>query len=168
MSVGPQNIQPALEAPQPTLHEMILADAMQERSVGRVPGNFNAQMMDKLFACGLPTEHSDFAEYEQMILCCINLLPRIPNYNLATFDNIIRNFEDLVDEAHSEGLERQTASDMTKMILYLRALVPRGDFPLQGLTGVSALITTNTKHDTTVKMPQQPEKQGGIFGFLKR
>jgi hypothetical protein len=164
----PRNIQPAGVAPQQSLREVLLDEAMANMQQGRVPGNFTAQMMDKLFSCGLPTEHSDFSAYEEMIRCCLNLLPRIPNYNAETYRNLIRDFEDLIDVAHSEGNERVCASDMCKMLINLRALVPRGDFELRGLTGVSAIITTRQDAKQEVRMPQQSEKSGGIFGFLRK
>ena len=160
------------EAPAP-LHETALAEAYRSgyydsQGNPRSSSNFNHMMMETLFKCNLPKEHDDFEQFLPMIECVIGLLPRVPNYDAATYRQLNRKFADVVDEAHSEGLERVTASDMCKLILRLRSLVPRGDFPLIGLTGVSSIITSRQQSETTVKMPQQDTKSGGFFGFLQR
>jgi len=134
---------------------------------GRPTSNWNAAMMDTLFKCQLPKENDDFENYLELIRCVIDILPRIPNYNAEMYNEINRDFEDIIDRAHSEGRERVTASKMCKMIIKLRSIVPRGDFPLAGITGVSAIISSRIQSEQTVKMPQ-PERQssGGVFGVL--
>ena len=134
----------------------------------RQSSNFDQQMMRMLVDCPLPSNNDDFDNYLEMIRTVINILPRIPNYDMATYHELIRDFEDIVDQAHSEGMARVTASDMCKMILKLRAIVPAGgQFEMKGLTAVSAIITTRHQSESTVKVPTQaPQPSGGTFGFL--
>lgn len=65
-------------------------------------------------------------------------------------------------------MSRVTASDMCKMIIRLRAIVPAGgQFEMKGLTGVSAIITSRTQNETKVTMPQPATPPAaGMFGFL--
>lgn len=138
---------------------------------GRKPSNnFEAKMLSMLMECPLPDKNDDFNNYLEMLRAVIAILPRIPNYDMVTYREIVRDFEDIIDQAHSEGMRRVTASDMCKMIIRLRAIVPAGgQFKMDGLTAVSAAITTRHQSDSssTVKMPQQaPTPAGGTFGFL--
>jgi hypothetical protein len=131
--------------------------------------NFDTKMMSMLLDS--PSEISaddDFENYLAMIRAVISILPRIPNYDMATYHEIVRDFEDIVDQAHSEGMRRVTASDMCKMILRLKAITPAGgQFEMKGLTPVSAIITTRHQSESTVKVPTQAQQpSGGTFGFL--
>jgi len=130
--------------------------------------NFDQQMLRMMFDCPLPEKNDDFDNYLEMIRVVIQILPRIPNYDMAMYHEITRDFEDIVDQAHSEGMRRVTASDMCKMIIRLRAIVPAGgQFKMEGLTAVSAAITTRHQSESTVKVPQQAaQPSGGTFGFL--
>jgi hypothetical protein len=130
--------------------------------------SFDNRMMSMLLDCPLPKDNDDFDNYLEMIRVVIDILPRIPNYDMATYHELTRDFEDIVDQAHSEGMSRVTASDMCKMILRLRAIMPAGgQFEMKGLTPVSAIITTRHQSESTVKVPtQSPQPSGGTFGFL--
>jgi hypothetical protein len=130
--------------------------------------NFDTKMMQMLVDCPLPADNSDFDNYLAMIRVVIDILPRIPNYDMPYYHELVRDFEDIVDQAHSEGMSRVTASDMCKMILRLRAIAPAGgQFEMKGLTPVSAIITTRHQSESVVKVPTQaPAPSGGTFGFL--
>jgi hypothetical protein len=134
----------------------------------RTPSAFTAQMMEKLFHCRLPETKEEYDEFFEMLPTIIAALPRITNINAEEFNELIRDWEDIKDLAASEGAERVVQSDIIKMIYKLRLLPARGDFPLPGLTAVSAIITTKQQSEQTVKMPQVQEKGGGWFGFMRR
>jgi hypothetical protein len=87
---------------------------------------------------------------------------------MAFYREVTRDFEDIIDQAHSEGMRRVTASDMCKMIIRLRAITPAGgQFEMKGLTPVSAIITTRHQSESVVKVPSQAQAPtGGTFGFL--
>jgi hypothetical protein len=157
----------------PTSQALVLDEAYKsgyyDASGGRKQAsNFDTKMMQMLVDCPLPSDNKDFDNYLEMIRTVINILPRIPNYDMPTYREIVRDFEDIVDQAHSEGMSRVTASDMCKMIIRLRAIVPAGgQFKMEGLTAVSAIITTRHQSESTVKVPQQSQApSGGTFGFL--
>ena len=132
---------------------------------GKPPAGWNAQMMQALFSCKLPDKNDDFENSLELIRTAIEILPKIPNYDAATYHELNRDFEDIIDRAHSEGRRRVVASKMCKMILKLRSLVPRGDYPLVGISGVSALISSRVQSEQVVKMPKQDDNGGGSFGF---
>lgn len=69
----------------------------------KVSNNFDLRMMDTLFACKLPSDDDDFDNYLAMIRVVIDILPKIPNYDMAFHRELMRDFEDIVDQAHSEG-----------------------------------------------------------------
>jgi hypothetical protein len=165
-AAGPQNIQPV---DQPTLHDMILADAMAQaqQSQMRVPGTFTAQMMDKLFSCKLPQKKEEYDEYYRMLPTLMAALPRIPNINKEVYTRFIRWFKDIQAMSASEGMARVVQSEVIEMIYELRLSAARGDIPLPGLTAVSSIISSRTTAEQKITMPQQPDS-GGIFGFGKK
>jgi len=134
----------------------------------RSPSNFTAQMMEKLFHCRLPEKKEDYDEFFNMLPTIIAALPRITNINSEEFNELVRDWEDIKDMAASEGAERVVQSDIIKMIYKLRLLPARGDFPLPGLTAVSAAITTRQESKQQVTMPQVQEKGGFNWFGLRR
>jgi len=49
---------------------------------------------------------------------------------------------------------------MQKLVFRLRSYVAMGDSQITGVTGITAMITTNQKQDQTIRMPQQPASPG--------
>ena len=138
---------------------------------GRKQSNsFDTKMLSLLMDCPLPTTQSNFEEYITMLSVAIQIIPRIPNYDMKFYREIVRDFEDIVSESQSEGMASVVAVDMQKMIIKLRAIMPAGgQFDMKGLTPVSAAITTRHQTESTVKVPTQSQQpSGGTFGFLGR
>lgn len=130
--------------------------------------NFDTKMLSILMECPMPKDGSDFQEYISMLGIVIQIIPRIPNYDMKFYREIVRDFEDIVSESQSEGMADVVAVDMQKIIIKLRAIMPAGgQFDMKGLTPVSAAITTRHQSESMVKVPTQSNTvSGGTFGFL--
>lgn len=119
------------------------------------PGNDQAaQVREALFGCRLPSE-KDFQEWFPALASAIDLVARIPGFDAAIYSELNRDMEDLVDRSNSQGRRKIIASKMQKFIFKLRSLVPKGDIPIAGVTGVTAMITTQTNQKQELRMPQQ-------------
>ena len=140
-------------------------DAAGNRKQG---SSFDTKMLTMLMECPMPERESDLRSYLTMLRTVIAIMPRIPNYDLKMYREICRDFEDIIDESQSEGMEDVLAADMQRMIVKLRAIAPAGgQFEMRGLTHVSAAITTRHQSESLVKVPTQaPQPSGGTFGFL--
>jgi hypothetical protein len=134
----------------------------------RPPSGFTPQMMEKLFKCDLPKKKEEFDDFYFILPTVIGALPRITNINAGEYNEIIRDWEDIKDLSASEGAERVVQSDMIKLLFKLRLLPARGDFPLPGLTAVSAIISSHVRSEQKVTMPQAKEPERGWFGLVRR
>lgn len=133
---------------------------------GRKSTDQAAQVREALFGMKLPSE-SDFEEWFPALSSAIDLVARIPGFDTAIYAELNRDMEDLVDRASSQGRRRIIASKMQKFIFKLRSLVPKGDVPVAGVTGVTAMITTNTNSKQEIRMPMQ-QAPGSIFDGASR
>jgi hypothetical protein len=115
----------------------------------------SAQIHEALFGMNLPKTAEDFESWFNIFPYAIDLVARIPGFDSQMFGELNRDVEDLSDLARAEGFEKICASKMGKFIFKLRALVPKGDIPIQGMTGITAMITTNSNLKQEVRMPQQ-------------
>lgn len=129
---------------------------------GRGPTDQAAQVRKALFECEIPKTAAEFEEWIPMLRAIIDAVPRTPGYDAQIWGELNRDFEDLVDRAHSEGRSKIIASKMQKFFFKVRSLVPKGDIPVTGITGVGAMITTNTNQTQTIRMPQAPPQQSFI------
>ena len=173
MTGDPRNIQPAGAAGSTMLQDAAFQEGYKSGyydSQGnvRTPSTFTAQMMEKLFICRLPETKEEYDDFFKLLPTVIAALPRIVNINAEEFNELVRDWEDIKDMASSEGSERVVQSDMIKMIFKIRLLPARGDFPLPGMTAVSAIITQRQESKQQVTMPQVQEKPAGWFGLLRR
>ena len=134
----------------------------------KASNNFDTKMLTMLMECSMPTRDADLRDYITMLNTVISILPKIPNYDMKTYREICRDFEDILDQSQSEGMEDVVSSDMQRMIMKLRAIAPAGgQFDMKGLTPVSAAITTRHQSESLVKVPtQSAQPTGGTFGFL--
>lgn len=123
-----------------------------------------AQVREALFGCKLPDE-TDFQEWFPALASAIDLVARIPGFDTAIYAELNRDMEDLVDRSNSQGRRKIIASKMQKFIFKLRSLVPKGDVPIAGVTGVTAMITTQQNQKQEVRMQQQ-QAPSSIFGGL--
>lgn len=135
---------------------------------GRKSGTgFDAKMMTMLFEGQLPTEPEKIGDYLVLIGYFMNLIPKIPNYDISMYHELTRDFSDILAESHSEGMENVALADVCDMIFRLRAIMPAGgQFRMDGLTPVSAIITTRHQNEQVVKMPQQQQSAPSTFSFL--
>jgi hypothetical protein len=147
--------------------------ARKEREIfnafaARAPNDQAAQVRAALFAIPLPTE-KNFQDWFPVLQASIDIVARIPGYDTKVYNELVRDMEDLVDRANSQGRRRIVASKMQKFIFKLRALVPKGDVPLVGMTAISAMITTNVnqKQYQEVRMPMTTPQTQSLFSGVK-
>jgi len=129
-----------------------------------------AQVREALFGCHLPTE-KDFQEWFPALSSAIDLVARIPGFDVTIYSELNRDMEDLVDRSNSQGRRKIIASKMQKFIFKLRSLVPKGDVPIAGVTGVTAMITTQQNTKQELRMPQQQAPSSifsGVSNLLGR
>lgn len=127
----------------------------------------SAQIHEALFGMELPKTAEDFESWFNIFPYAIDLVARVPGFDAAMFGELNRDVEDLSDLARAEGFEKICASKMGKFIFKLRSLVPKGDVPIQGMTGITAMITTNSNLKQEVRMPQQ-QVSSSIFDGAAR
>ncbi|MCJ7425060.1 hypothetical protein MUP01_12465 [Candidatus Bathyarchaeota archaeon] len=130
---------------------------------GMGPSDQAAQVRKAIFDCALPEKDSDFGEWIPMLAVAVDMVCRIPGVDHTVINELNLRMELIVDRAHSQGRKRSVAAKMQKLIFRLRSYVSMGDTPLAGITGVTAMITTNQKQDQTIRMPQQPATTNSIW-----
>lgn len=131
----------------------------------------SAQIHEALFGMELPRTAEDFESWFNIFPYAIDLVARVPGFDSQMFGELNRDVEDLSDLARAQGFEKICASKMGKFIFKLRSLVPKGDVPIQGMTGITAMITTNSNLKQEVRMPQQQAPSSifdGVGKLLKR
>ena len=134
---------------------------------GRRSNDTSAQIREALFGMKLPKTQADFEEWYPVLGLAIDLIARVPGYDSQIYAELNRDMEDLVDRANSQGRKKIVASKMQKFIFKIRSLVPKGDIPVAGVTGVTAMITTNSNVKQEVRMPQQ-QAPSSIFDGAAR
>lgn len=127
---------------------------------GMMPSDQAAQVRKAIFDCPLPEADSDFGEWIPMLATAVDMVSRIPGVDRSVIQELNLRMELIVDRAHSQGRKRSVAAKMQKLIFRLRSYVSMGDTPLQGMTGITAMITTNQKQEQTIRMPQAPATPG--------
>ena len=115
----------------------------------------SAQIHEALFGMDLPKTAEDFESWFNIFPYAIDLVARVPGFDSQMFGELNRDVEDLSDLARAEGFQKICASKMGKFIFKLRSRVPKGDIPIAGMTGITAMITTNSNLKQEVRMPQQ-------------
>jgi len=135
----------------------------------RAPSDEAAQVRAALFAIPIPTE-KNFEEWFPVLRAAIDIVARVPGYGTEIYNELNRDMEDIVDRANSQGRRKITASKMQKFIFKLRALVPKGDVPVAGVTGVTAMITRNTNQKMVqdVRMPVQSAPTQSLFSGVQQ
>lgn len=130
---------------------------------GMMPNDQAAQVRKAIFECQLPETDSDFGEWIPMLTAAVDLVARVPGIDHNVVNELNRRMEDIVDRSHSQGRKKIVASKMQKLIFRLRSYVPMGDTQIIGVTGVTAMITSNTNQKQEVRMPQQQTQTGSSF-----
>jgi hypothetical protein len=133
----------------------------QDTFRGMMPNDQAAQVRQAVYPDDIYiTEDADFEQYIPMLMTLIDRVARIPGIDHNQVTHLNRKMIDIIDRAHSEGRRKVTASKMQKMYFKLRSLVPQGDIAMPGMTGIGAIVTTNTNVKQELKTPQQPQTQG--------
>ena len=131
---------------------------------GMGPSDQAAQVRKAIFDCPLPEADSDFGEWIPMLAVAVDMVSRIPGVDHTVIGELNLRMELIVDRAHSQGRKRSVAAKMQKLIFRLRSYVSMGDTPLAGMTGVTAMITTNQNQKQEIRMPQQPDSHRIQYG----
>lgn len=131
------------------------------------PTDQAAQVRQAIFNCELPAADSDFGEWIPMLVTAVDMVARIPGVDHNVIRELNLRMDIIVDRAHSQGRKRQVAAKMQKLIFRLRSYVSMGDTPLQGMTGVTAMITTNQNQKQEIRMPQQ-QTQAGFWPWSRK
>jgi hypothetical protein len=135
---------------------------------GQVPNDQAAQVRLAIFNCPLPETDEEFGKWIPMLATAVDMVARIPGIDHNVVNELNLRMELIVDRSHSQGRPRAVASKMQKLIFRLRSYVSMADTPMQGMTGIGAMVTTNQKQEQIVRMPQQPSHVGFWGNWSKR
>jgi hypothetical protein len=127
--------------------------------------NWNTQMMNKLFDPSISAQDITAGEYATMYRSVLSDLRRIPNLSPVDKRRIIRDYADIEELHECDGVQAIVRSMLRSMLLEVSAHSADGSSLLNGLTGVSAIITQRSQMEQQVKIPQQQERKKimGIF-----
>lgn len=155
----PQQQQQAIQSQQMMDYPM---DYMYQADTyrGAPPTDQAAQVRQAIFNFQLPADEDDWGKYIPLLETLVDMVAKIPGIDHNLVNDLNRRMEDIVDRAHSQGRKRIVRSKMQKLIFRLRSYVAQGDTPMLGMTGVTAMITTNQAVKQEVRMPQQPANVG--------
>ena len=163
--------QPQQQQNQPAVQQQMYADDYGGYDYygntfkGMQPSDQAAQVRKAIFDCPLPEADSDFGEWIPMLAVAVDMVSRIPGVDHTVINELNLRMELIVDRAHSQGRRRSVAAKMQKLIFRLRSYVSMGDTPLAGMTGVTAMITTNVNQKQDIRMPQQNQPNVGWWPF---
>ena len=136
-------------------------DGYYDPYAGSKPHGLNEKMFQMVIKAELP---SDVEDYEGFFQALIDAASANPNVTERVIRRWNRRFKDVDDRAHSQGRSKIAAAKARKLLFEIRSYIARGDNPLQGMSGVSAAITTRQQSESTVKVPQQQDAGTGSFG----
>jgi hypothetical protein len=162
-----QEVQTQQQEPEPREEQQYPYPDEGDMWAGRRSNDQSAQIREALFGMKLPKTQRDFEEWYPVLSLAIDLIARVPGYDSMIYAELNRDMEDLVDRANSQGRKKIVASKMQKFIFKIRSLVPKGDIPVAGVTGVTAMITTNSNIKQEVRMPQQHAPSSIFDGAAK-
>ena len=131
----------------------------------RPSNNMNIQVMTKLFDSSLSAIDISNGEYEVMLRSIGMDLRRSPNTPPTQINKWVRDFRDIEGLMKCSGTKGRVRSRMRILWFEVNAQAGDGSAPLNGLTGVSAMITQKTQSEQQVKIPQAPERKK-IFGLI--
>jgi hypothetical protein len=134
---------------------------------GRTSNDHAAQIRAALFNPRIPKTKEDWENSQELFLSAVDMVARIPGYGSQLYLELTREMEDISDISTQQGRKKILETKMKKFIFKLRALVPKGDVPIAGVTGVTAMITTNSNIKQEVRMPQQQAPSSIFDGAAK-
>jgi len=123
------------------------------------------QVKEAVYGAPLP-EEDDFNSWFQLFRILLDMVKRVPSYDQSIYAELNRDLEDIIDRANSQGRKQIVKSKIQKFYFKISSLVPKGDTPVQGVTGITAMITNQSKSTQEIRMPQQ-QKQPGFFPWSR-
>lgn len=134
----------------------------------RPPANINAQVLLAVIDSKVKSGE-DFEDYKSLLVLLVDNVGRIPSAEKTDIYKLNRDLMDILDLSECDGTKQMVLSRMTRMLFKMRSLASYGGAPLNGLTGVSAIITQRQNIEQQVKLPQsappeQPRKK--IMGLF--
>lgn len=165
MAYGDSNY-PAVQQGQQPYQDDMMYDYPASAYAGRPPSDQAAQVRQAIFDCPLPETEEDFQKWIPMMSVAVDAVARIPGIDGYSVDKLNRKFKFLINRASSQGSKHITSAMAQEFIFLLRSLVAKGDTPLQGLTGVGAMITTHTQQKTEMKYPMQQQASFGLRDLI--
>jgi hypothetical protein len=123
------------------------------------------QVREAVYGANLP-EEEDFDSWFQLFRILLDMIKRVPSYDQSIYAELNRDLEDIIDRANSQGRKQIVRSKIQKFYFKISSLVPKGDTPVQGVTGITAMITNQSKSTQEIRMPQQ-NKQPGFWPWSR-
>lgn len=134
---------------------------------GQRPNDQAAQVRQAIFEIEkMPQTKEEWQKWGYAISAAIDAVARIPGIDSYDIDKINRKFKFLINRANSQGCKAITESRMQEFLFLLRSYVAKGDVPLQGLTGVGAMITTHTNQKQDIRYPNQQQQSFGLMDMI--
>jgi hypothetical protein len=124
------------------------------------------QVREAVYGAPLP-EAEDFENWFQLFRILLDMIKRVPGYDSAIYSELNRDLEDIIDRANSQGRRQIVRSKIQKFYFKISSLVPKGDTPVQGVTGITAMITNQSTSKQEIRMPQQ-QKEVGFFPWSRK
>jgi hypothetical protein len=112
------------------------------------------QVREAVYGAALP-EAEDFENWFQLFRILLDMIKRVPGYDSSIYAELNRDLEDLIDRSNSQGRKQIVSSKIQKFYFKISSLVPKGDSPVTGVTGITAMITNQSSSKQEIRMPQQ-------------
>lgn len=122
------------------------------------------QVREAVYGAPLPTE-DDFNNWFNLFRILLDMVKRVPGYDQTIYAELNRDLEDIIDRANSQGRRQIVKSKIQKFYFKISSLVPKGDTPVQGVTGITAMITNQSSTKQTVTMNSQQQKTQSLWPF---
>jgi hypothetical protein len=172
---NPQQSQPVQQGQQMSEEERRMAEEeayyrQGDMWYGKQNNDTALQIREALYnSVDIPNSHNSFDEWKQSRTLALTRASRVPGIDSQMFKRLVRDFEDIVDRAHSQGKRNILYSRMEKFQMKLELLVSKADLPMAGISGIGSMITQNVNQKQEIRMPQQPAPQSifsGLTGML--
>jgi hypothetical protein len=124
------------------------------------------QVREAVYGAPLP-EAEDFENWFSLFRILLDMIKRVPGYDSTIYSELNRDLEDIIDRANSQGRRQIVRSKIQKFYFKISSLVPKGDTPVQGVTGITAMITNQSTSKQEIRMPQQ-QKEVGFFPWSRK
>ena len=122
------------------------------------------QVREAVYGAALP-EEDDFNNWFNLFRILLDMIKRVPGYDQTIYAELNRDLEDIIDRANSQGRRQIVKSKIQKFYFKISSLVPKGDTPVQGVTGITAMITNQSSTKQTVTMNSQQPKTQSLWPF---